>query len=97
MGGVAAGGGRVATVLIVIAPIQHQVGRAVGAGSITVPSSNAANWVMSWRFAPVITRAMGMPFASVSRWRLVPGLPRSVGLRPVACASPAPPFCRTGP
>ena len=67
-----------------------------GAGSTTVASSSAANFFMSWRLAPVRTTATGMPLASVRRWRLVPGLPRSVGLRPVACASPAPPFCRRG-
>ena len=37
-------------------------------------------------------KASGMPCRSVTRWRLVPGLPRSVGLAPVA----SPPFGRDG-
>ena len=38
---------------------------------------------ISCRFAPSTTTAMGMPWPSVSRLRLVPLLPRSVGLGPV--------------
>ncbi len=38
----------------------------------------------SWQLAPVRTRPIGVPRASVTRWRLVPALPRSVGFGPVA-------------
>jgi len=38
---------------------------------------------MSWRLAPSTAIAIGMPCASVSRLRLTPPLPRSVGLGPV--------------
>ena len=53
-------------------------------------SSVGASAMLSWRFAPVTVRASGVPRASVTAWRLVPGLPRPVGLGPVA----APPFWR---
>jgi hypothetical protein len=42
--------------------------------------------------APDSMMAKGTPWQSVSRWRLVPGLLRSVGLGPMA----EPPFCRYG-
>src|SRR5258708_32084359 len=38
---------------------------------------------MSWRFAPSIVRPIGTPCPSVSKLRLTPLLPRSVGLGPV--------------
>src|SRR6476660_3517820 len=38
---------------------------------------------MSCRLAPSIVRPIGTPCPSVSRLRLTPDLPRSVGLRPV--------------
>src|SRR5688500_2920293 len=38
---------------------------------------------MSCRLAPSIVRPSGTPFPSVSRLRLTPLLPRSVGFRPV--------------
>src|SRR5260370_1145261 len=38
---------------------------------------------MSWRFAPSIVRPIGTPCPSVSKLRLPPLLPRSVGLGPV--------------
>ena len=38
---------------------------------------------MSWRLAPSTARPTGTPWASVSRLRLTPRLPRSVGLAPV--------------
>ena len=43
---------------------------------------------LSCRLAPVKRRPSGVPRASVTRWRFVPGLPRSVGFGPVA----GPPF-----
>ena len=46
---------------------------------------------MSVRFAPLRTTASGTPAPSVSRCRLTPHFPRSVGLAPVASASPGPP------
>lgn len=51
-------------------------------------SSSSASGTLSCTFAPVSTKASGRPCRSVSRWRFVPALPRSVGLGPVA----APPF-----
>lgn len=44
----------------------------------------------SCRFAPLSVRPGGVPRASVTRWRFVPGLPRSVGFGPTA----SPPFSR---
>ncbi len=56
-------------------------------------STTASSIRLSWTFAPVSFRARGMPFASVTMWRFVPGLPRSVGFGPVA----GPPFgCNRG-
>ncbi len=46
--------------------------------------------MLSWRLAPVRTRASGRSVRSTTRCRLVPGLPRSVGFGPVA----SPPFWR---
>ena len=48
-------------------------------------SSKACAWVLSWVLAPVTNTLMGRPLVSVSRCRLVPDLPRSVGFDPVAC------------
>ncbi len=48
----------------------------------------AASIRLSWPLAPVSLRPGGVPFASTTRWRFVPGLPRSAGLGPVA----VPPF-----
>src|SRR5512142_3379161 len=42
-----------------------------------------ASWVMSLTLAAVTELASGMPLASVTRWCLLPGLPRSTGLGPV--------------
>lgn len=48
--------------------------------------------------APVRTRPSGVPQASVTRWRLVAALPRSVGFGPVAePRPPAAPRCRGWP
>ncbi len=47
-------------------------------------SSSSSNGTLSWTLAPVKANASGMPRRSVIRWRLVPGLPRSVGFGPVA-------------
>jgi hypothetical protein len=52
--------------------------------SITTASSVSASNLISCRLAPATTRSIGMPFPSVSRLRLVPRLPRSVGLGAVA-------------
>src|SRR3954452_21340624 len=38
---------------------------------------------LSWRLAPSTASPTGTPLASVSRLRLVPSLPRSVGFLPV--------------
>ena len=46
-------------------------------------SSVASTSFLSWRLAPSTARPTGTPLASVSRLRLVPRLPRSVGFRPV--------------
>lgn len=51
-------------------------------------SVELARGTLSCTFAPVSAKANGKPRRSVSRWRFVPALPRSVGFRPVA----APPF-----
>lgn len=53
-------------------------------------SSRSASCFMSVRLAPEMTVASGTPRPSVSRCRLVPHLPRSVGLAPVASAAPDP-------
>lgn len=61
-------------------------------------SSRSGRKGVSWAFAPLSRLASGIPCASVIRCRLVPGLPRSVGLGPTA----SPPFvseasrCRDG-
>ena len=44
--------------------------------------------MLSCRLAPESVRPSGVPLASVTMWRLVPGRPRSVGFGPVA----SPPF-----
>ena len=51
-----------------------------------------ASMRLSWRLAPLSVRLSGMPRASVTKWRLVPGLPRSVGFGPTS----APPFLHPG-
>src|ERR1700693_204546 len=51
---------------------------------MTMPSRVAHSSFTSWRLAPSMTMAKGMPAPSVKRLRLVPFLPRSVGLAPVA-------------
>src|SRR5690606_3076359 len=53
-------------------------------------SATSVSAMLSWRLAPVRTTARGMPVRSTMMWRLVPGLPRSVGFGPVA----SPPFWR---
>ena len=50
----------------------------------TTDSSVASNSLASWTFAPATTMLSGPPFASTRILRLVPGFPRSVGLRPIA-------------
>ena len=55
----------------------------LGAGRGTGRLSTVARTsFMSWRFAPSTARPTGTPWASVSRLRLTPRLPRSVGLAP---------------
>ena len=49
-----------------------------------IASSVATSWVLSCVLAPVRTTPSGVPRASTTRWRFVPGLPRSVGFGPVA-------------
>ena len=44
----------------------------------------AAIMTVSCRLAPLRQKPSGVPRASVTRWRFVPGLPRSVGFGPVA-------------
>ena len=63
---------------------------------MTVPSSKSASFFMSVRLAPVTRRATGMPLASVSRCRLVPGLPRSVGFAPRGLRLASAPFLPNG-
>ena len=53
-------------------------------------SSVASSISLSCQLAGLIVRPSGVPSASVTRWRFVPGLPRSVGLGPVV----SPPFWR---
>ena len=48
--------------------------------------------MLSCRLAPLRTTPSGVPRASVTRWRFVPGLPRSVGFGPTS----APPFLPPG-
>ena len=48
--------------------------------------------MLSWRLAPLSEMPSGVPRASVTTWRLVPGLPRSVGFGPTS----APPFLPPG-
>ena len=49
-----------------------------------IAATKGANWVTSWRLAPVRMAAKGIPLAPMrSGWRLLPGLRRSVGLGPV--------------
>ena len=57
------------------------------------PSSSSVSGTLSCTLAPVSMKASGKPLRSVSTWRFVPALRRSVGFAPVA----APPFCRDGP
>ena len=52
--------------------------------------SVGASMRLSWRLAPLNVRPSGVPRASVTRWRFVPGLPLSVGFGPTA----SPPFWR---
>ena len=51
-------------------------------------SSVGASMRLSWRLAPLRVTPSGVPRASVTRCRFVPGLPRSVGFGPTS----APPF-----
>src|SRR6476661_6944753 len=56
----------------------------VGAGrSTTILSSVARTSFISLRLAPSTTTPIGTPWPSVSRLRLTPLFPRSVGLGPV--------------
>jgi hypothetical protein len=48
-----------------------------------IASISGISWVMSWRCPPVRATASGMPRASVIRWCLEPGRPRSTGEGPV--------------
>src|SRR5215467_7385143 len=48
-----------------------------------MPSIVSRAILKSTRLAPSTARPIGMPFASVSKLRLVPRLPRTVGLGPV--------------
>jgi hypothetical protein len=59
-----------------------------------IASSRRSKTVISLRFAGVRSWASGMPCASVTRWRFVPGRARSVGLGPVASAATDPPLSR---
>lgn len=52
--------------------------------TVGMASSSASKGTLSWTLAPVRMKASGIPRRSVIRWRLVPGLPRSVGFGPVA-------------
>ncbi len=75
-------------------------------------STVASSIRLSWRLAGDKVTASGMPLASMTTWRLEPGLPRSVGFGPVSrhpflperWRCPAPPGsnqshwpCPTGP
>lgn len=58
--------------------------RAVGLGRLIGMLSTVSRTILkSFRLAPSTARPIGMPFASVSRLRLVPSFARSVGLGPV--------------
>ena len=46
-------------------------------------SSTAASMRLSCRLAPLSSKPSGVPRASTTRWRLVPGRPRSVGFGPI--------------
>lgn len=43
----------------------------------------STNILQSWTFAAESLTASGIPLASTTTWRFVPGLPRSVGFGPV--------------
>ena len=45
-------------------------------------SMSGMSWVTSWRLPPVRVTARGTPPASLIRWCLLPGRPRSTGLGP---------------
>ncbi len=45
-------------------------------------SGVVASAMLSWRLAPVRVTPSGVPRPSTTRWRFVPGLPRSVGMDP---------------
>jgi hypothetical protein len=49
-----------------------------------IASRGAVSMRLLWRSAPLSVRPGGVPRASVTRWRWVPGLPQSVGLRPTS-------------
>ncbi len=91
----AAAGQRLTTAAVVVGLIGVQLRGTLARGPqhdrIGGTASTAASSIrLSWTFAPVSFRASGMPFASVTMWRFVPSLPRSVGFGPVA----RPPFWR---
>src|SRR6478736_5166033 len=60
------------------------VSSSVASGRTATRLSSVARTIfMSCRLAPSIARPIGMPCPSVSKLRLTPLLPRSVGFRPV--------------
>ena len=48
------------------------------------PARVASSSLVSWTLAPATTRLRGPPSPSTNRLRLLPALPRSVGLGPIA-------------
>src|SRR4029453_19216891 len=53
-------------------------------------ATTAWNRVVSFTLAAVTTAARGSPPPSQTRWSLLPGLPRSTGLRPHGPPTPGP-------
>lgn len=77
-----------AVLVMVVATVrQHRVRRRRGRPCSPRTGGTAwrsgISWVTSLRLPPVSVQANGIPVASVTRWCLLPVLPRSTGLRPV--------------
>lgn len=69
---------------VVVAPVRMQLlGPSTRPAKLATTAANSSNTTESWRLAPVTQNISGMPWRSAMMWRLLPSLPRSVGLGPV--------------
>jgi hypothetical protein len=65
-------------------------GRPRGPSTAGTASTSCSSSYESWVLAADTPTANGMPAASISRWYMEPGLPRSTGFAPVSSPPPGP-------